>query len=161
MLLDTELADDFLYRYKMLMVYLNNGEIPEGMEGFAAIRSEIYDCLDVLNEDMSEVVGSDFLSGLRGAAYGDFIYLKKYKDGYVFKHIESGVYYQTVALTTPLEEMMEEFIVVNTAIIPFNGLFVCDGLITSGNVALGKGLMKEVREGYQQAKKAGSLRKIV
>ncbi len=157
MLLDTELSDDFLYKYKMLMVYLNNGEMPCDIEGFAAKRTEIYDCLDEINESMSEAVGSEFLSCLQDAVYGDFIYLKKYKDGYAFKHIESGIYYRAVALTTPLEEFMNEFVVVNTTIIPFNGRFVCDGLITSSNVALGKGIMKEVREGYHQARKVGSL----
>ena len=160
MLLDTAHADDFLYKYQLLMVYLNDGEIPNGKEGFAAIRPEIYECLDELEESMLEFVGSEFLSNLREAAFGEFVYLKKYKEGYVFKHIETGCYYQTLTLTTPLDEMLDEFIVVNTAIVPFRGSFVCDGLITSSNVALGKGLMKEVREGYHQAKKDGSLRRI-
>lgn len=161
MLLDTDLANDFLYKYQMLMVYLNDGEIPSGMEGFASIRPEIYDCLDELNESMSQIVGADFIHNLRGAIYGEFVYLKKYKGCYAFKHIESEKYYQAFALTTPLEEILREFVVIKTALVPFSGYLVCDGLLVSGNVALGKGLIAEVKKGYHQAKKAGLLGKIV
>jgi len=147
-LIDTKLAHEFLYNYQMIMTYLNHGEIPDGKDGFAALRTEIYICLDEIDEAMADVVGAEFISNLKNAVYGDFIYLEKNKNGYVFKHIDSGVFYQALALTTPLEDMIKEFVVIQTALIPFHEYLVCDGLVIATNITLGKTIVKDIREEY-------------
>ena len=160
MLIERNLADDFLYKYQMVMMYLNDGLLPNGALEFAAIRPEIYNCLNEIDDAMSGVVGADFVANLRRSVYGRFIYLKKYKDGYAFMHIETGAFYVAVALTTRIEELSKEFAVVDTALIPFNGTLVCDGLLAACNVTLGKNYIKEIRDAYWKAKRDNSLVKL-
>jgi hypothetical protein len=76
-------------------------------------------------------------------------------------HIETGAFYMAFALTTRIEELSKEFAVVNTALIPFNGILVCDGLLTTYNVTLGKNYIKEIRDAYWKAKRSGSLIRFV
>ena len=80
MLVQRSIADDLLYKYQAVMMYLNGGLLPNGALEFAAIRPEIYNCLDEINDAMSGVVGGDFVNNLRRAVYGKFIYLKNYPD---------------------------------------------------------------------------------
>ena len=161
MLIERNIADDFLYKYQAVMMYLNGGLLPDGALEFAVIRPEIYNCLDEINDAMSGVVGGDFVNNLRRAVYGKFIYLKNYKDGYAFMHIETGAFYMAFALTTRIEELSKEFAVVNTALIPFNGILVCDGLLATYDVTLGKNYIKEIRDAYWKAKRSGSLIRFV
>ena len=70
---------------------------------------------------------------------------------------ESGVYYRVVALTTPLEELLPEFCYIETAIVPFENYLICDGLVFSKNISIGKNMAKEVRNGYWEAKRTGKL----
>ena len=109
MLIQRSIADDLLYKYQAVMMYLNGGLLPNGALEFAAIRPEIYNCLDEINDAMSGVVGGDFVNNLRRAVYGKFIYLKNYKDGYAFMHIETGAFYMAFALTTRIEELSKEY----------------------------------------------------
>ena len=160
MLLRKKLADSFLYKYQIIMVYLNNGEIPSGMHHFAAIRPEIYECIDEINENMVSIVGHSFISSLRKAVFGQFIYLKKYNDGYVFQHVDSGQFYQVLGLTSPIDDLCPEFSIVETALIPYEGTWVCDGLLIAKDASIGPNMSKELRDGYKKAKLDGSLVKI-
>jgi hypothetical protein len=101
MLLDKIMADDFLTYYKSIMKLLNGGREPDGFKEYAALRPLIYENIDEIAEVVSELVGLDFVSAVKSDIFGKFIYLKKYKKGYILQNIETGKYYQVVALTTP------------------------------------------------------------
>lgn len=157
MLIPEEHADLFLKKYQLIMAYLNEGVMPGGMEEFAALREDVYLAFEDEEDVYKEIAGSSFVDSLKAASFGNFVYLKKYKDGYVFQNIESGRYYRALALTTNLEEFLPEFCVVTTALVPYNDYLVCDGLVFMSNTLLGKNMIKDVRDGYWEAKRNGSL----
>lgn len=157
MLVHQELADTFLEKYKNVMANLNGGVLPSEIEEYVALRPEIYRRIEDIDKNCRELVGKHFIESLRSAACSTFVYLKKYRNGYVLLDTESGIYYQVVALTTPLEELLPEFCYIETAIVPFEKYLICDGLIFFKNVLIGKNMTKEVRDGYWEAKRAGKL----
>ncbi|ELB2899438.1 hypothetical protein QNE73_004506 [Vibrio alginolyticus] len=160
MLIESKLAEKFLFEYQLVMTYINNGKIPEGLADFVALRDELYDCVSEVKANMSHAVSSELLESLDNAIYGRFIYVKKYKDGYVFLYPDSNQYYQVKGLTSLIEEMCPEYSVVNTAILPFSGELICDGLLVPFNASFGSAMKKEIRDGYWLAKKSGTLIKI-
>ncbi|MHC4525590.1 MAG: hypothetical protein ACYSU8_08670, partial [Planctomycetota bacterium] len=82
---------------------------------------------------------------------------RKYKNWYAFQNLDTNQYFTALGLTSPIEEMVEDFSIVKTALVPYQGPIVCDGLIVNENVLLGKNMMKDCRDGYNQAKKSGEL----
>lgn len=161
MLIHKELADTFLEKYKNVMTYLNGGILPSEIEEYAALRPEIYKRIEDIDENCRKLVGKQFIESLRFAIRSTFVYLKKYRNGYVLQDTESGVYYQVVALTTPLEELLPEFCYIETAVVSFKNHLICDGLVLSKNILIGKNMAKEIRDGYWEAKRAGELVKSV
>ena len=157
MLLDDCVSDEFLSKYKAVIAYLNNGVYPDGSEGYAALRGEIFIHLDEIQEDLVDVVGMDFIDSLRAGVFGAFIFLKRYQRGYVLQHIDTGVFYQAACLNTPLDSLVDEYSVITTALIPYANGLVCDGLVLSHQTLLGKNMAKEARDGYWAAKRSGHL----
>ncbi|MDT9702484.1 hypothetical protein, partial [Streptomyces sp. P17] len=79
MLIESELAEKFLFEYQLVMTYINNGKIPEGLADFVALRDELYNCISEVKANMYLAVSRELLESLDNAIYGRFIYLKKYK----------------------------------------------------------------------------------
>jgi hypothetical protein len=161
MFLPTEIAEEFLEKYKLLMKLLNGGVCPNGVKEYAPLRGVIYEKLNEIEELYSGDIGSEFVNSLKRGVLGKFVYLKPYKDGYAMYSLEKDLYYLCFALTTPLEEYVQEYSIMTTAIVPFQGFIVCDGLIVHHNVSLGKNMAKEYRDGYWHARKSGQLIKVV
>nr|WP_067293668.1 hypothetical protein [Marinobacterium profundum] len=157
MLIDKKLADLFLYHYKAVMVFLNGGAEPDGFKGYGFLRPLIFKDNEDLEEGITDIVGIDFFNSIKSGIFGKFVYLKKYQKGYILKSIDTGKYYQVAALTTPLEELIGDYSVIETAIIPYTNKLVCDGLILSCGVSIGKNMAKEIRDGYWEAKRSGEL----
>jgi len=155
MLVNNFVANEFLASYKAVLTEINEGILPQDID-------EYVECRDLLYSDSVSIadcknVSDDFKDALAKAICGQFIYLKKYKNRYVFQHLDTNRYFAGLALTSPIEEMVEEFSIIETALVPFRGIIVCDGLIVNKNVLLGPNMMKECRDGYHQAKKTGDL----
>jgi hypothetical protein len=157
MLIDKKSADEFLFRYKAVMAFLNDGAEPVDIELYAALRSHIFEKIAEIAEDVEGIAGPDFVHALKSGLFGKFIYLKKYQKGYILKHVDSGKYYEVVALTTPLEEIVPEYSVIDTAIIPYANRLMCDGLVCSYGIYIGKNMAREIRDGYWLARRAGEL----
>ncbi len=157
MLIREEQADIFLEKYKSIMTHLNGRVLPSGIEEYAALRSEIYEHIEDIDKNCKELVGEQFIESLRSAICTNFVYLKKYRNGYILQDAKSGIYYQVAALTTPLEEFLPEFCYIETAIVPFENYLICDGLVFSNNVLIGKNMAKRIRDGYWEAKRTGEL----
>lgn len=139
------------------MAVLNGGCCPDDIQGYASLRPLIFQNIDSLEKEISSVVDQSFISSIKSGVYGKFVYLKKYQKGYILQHIDTNKYYQVAALTTPLEELIGEYCLITTAIIPYANQLVCDGLVLSHGVIIGKNMAKEIRDGYWQAKKSGEL----
>jgi len=157
MLLKPELASEFLSKYKSILTHINSGQPPSDMKEYVAARSKLYDDSTSFNSALKKAEEIDFVEPLKSAVHGEFVYLKKYKNGYIFKKLDTGVFYQVTALTSPLENLVHEYSIIKTALLPFSNQFVCDGLISWANTLLGKNLAKEIREAYWEAKKAGNV----
>ena len=155
MLVDKDLADEFLGSYKKLFWFLNGGQEPENLECYVDLRLQIYDEKD--KQKFEEVVGKEFSDSLENAVFGKFVFLKKYHNGYVFQNLENELYYQARGLNSPIEKIVEEYSIIETAIVPFKNFILCDGLIANQGITLGKNMAREIREGYWTAKKSGSL----
>lgn len=152
MLVAPDLAARFLAAYKELMQALNQGVEPDTLEKYAQLRAQIYDYRDNQPQVYDNALVPEWLNTINNAVFGDFIYLKKYQKGYVFQEMKTGIFYQVKALTTPLEDSLPDYIVVKTALIPFEGHWLCDGLLNH-KALIGKNMAKELRDAYAQAKK--------
>lgn len=160
MLLNPELAVDFLNKYKAVLSWINAGKSPETIEEFADLRSQLYldpDHISQISHSIPKVVDDDFIRAVKQAVYGEFIYLKKEKCGYIFQKADTAVFYQTAAITSPLEDMIDDYSMVETALLPFANQLVCDGLIASKRIVLGRNMIKAIREAYKDAKKKGTV----
>ena len=157
MLIEDQLADIFLQKYKGIMAYLNEGQYPDSIEEYTSLRSSIYENINQIKEDMFEMIGQDFFRSIESGVFGKFTFLKRYKQGYILQHIETGIFYQVFCLTTPLDDLVEEYSIIETALIPYANKIVCDGLIIRSGVLIGNGMAKELRDGYWAAKRSGEL----
>ena len=157
MLLKPELAAEFLLKYKTILTYANSGIPPGNIEEYVDARTKLYDDSACFRATLEKVKYIDFVESLNSAIHGDFVFLKKYKNGYIFKKLDTGIFYQASALTSPLENLMNDYSIIKTTLLYFSNQFICDGLIASTNTVLGKNLAKEVRESYWEAKRAGKV----
>ena len=157
MLVKTEIANEFPQKYKHLMRLLNNDAEPKNINKYAILREQIYKDIERIEKSFSEIIGVDFISSLRLGDFGRFAYLQKYKAGYAMCSLQNKKYYLVLALTTPLEEFVNNYSIITTAIIPYKGFILCDGIIVSQNITIGKNMSKDLRDEYWLAKKNSEL----
>ncbi len=157
MLVSKDVSDSFLEKYKSLMTHFNDGREPGEINAYIHLRKLLFEHLRQENKAIVNIVGNDFYHCLKQAHYGEFIYLKKYRAGYVFKKLDDDLYYQALALTTPLDEIIEDYSVIEVALIPYKSCLICDGLIVRRHILIGKNMAKELREGFWTAKRSGEL----
>lgn len=155
MLVNTTIANKFLASYKTLLTEVNSGKTPQDTNEFAECRKTLYS--DSISIAEYKSIDEDFKNAVSKSIFGKFIFLKKYKNWYAFQHIETGQYFAALGLTSPIETMIKDFSVIETALVPYKGLIVCDGLIVKNNILLGKNMTKNCRDNYFQAKRSGDL----
>ena len=155
MLVNSSIANDFLSSYIAVLTEINDGIQPQNTEEYIECRDFLYS--DLASLSTYKNISRDLKNAVKKVVYGQFIYLKKYKDWYAFQHLDTNQYFAALGLTSPIEEIVEEFSIIETALVPYQGSIVCDGLVVKKNVLLGSNMMKECRDGYHQAKKSGYL----
>jgi len=155
MLVNSIIANEFLASYKAVLAEVNGGKSPQNINEFVECRKSLYSNSMSIAEYTS--IAEDFKNALSKSIYGQFIFLKKYKSWYAFQHMATNQYFAALGLTSPIETMVEDFSIIETALMPFRGLIVCDGLIVNTNILLGKNMIKNCRDGYFQAKRSGDL----
>ncbi len=141
-LLEPSLAALFLRQYKRLLADVA-GKPLAGIADFEQARKILYE--NNLNKTypMDSEYEPSFIDAVRNAQYGMFIYAKEYRQGYALKSKDNAWYFVT-ALTTGLEELVPDWVVIDTAVIPFHGQYVCDGLVVDRNVLIGKNMINEM-----------------
>ena len=141
-LLEPSLADNFLQQYKQLLSELS-GEQLSGATQFAEARHALYETGRNTCHPMHHPYDAPFINAIRGAVFGSFVYAKPYRQGYALKD-ENGKWYCVTALTTPLEELVPEWVMIRTAVLTFRGYTICDGLVVNRNVFVGKNMVHEM-----------------
>ena len=141
-LLQPSLAAQFLDQYKRLLSEVA-GRSLEGLPDFEEARYALYK--DGFNKTcpMGTSYDRPFIDAVRGATYGTFVYAKRYKQGYALKD-RNGIWHCVAALTTPLEELVPDWIFIETAVLPFHSRDVCDGLLVNRNVFIGKNMISSM-----------------
>ena len=152
MLVNQDVAARFLAAYKELMQALNQGVEPENMEQYAKLREMIYFYRNNHPQVYEDALIPEWLNTIKNAVFGEFIYLKKYQKGYVLQEMTTGTFYQVKGLTTNLEDSLPEFMIVKTALLPFEDEWLCDGLLIH-KTELSKEDARAARDAYAEAKK--------
>jgi hypothetical protein len=98
--------------------------------------------------------------GWKNFRYGDFTVGKIIRGrGLFMAHDDPKDYYFVCPLMTPFDQLLPEIpIIVRTAIIQFENVLICDGLISSYAVSFGPGLRAMINEWYINAKELNTIR---
>jgi hypothetical protein len=153
-LLDSSLASAFLVQYKRLL-----GDVAakplKSSNDYNEARNVLYK--DGLNKlyIFDSSYEESFVLAVRNAVHGMFIYAKKYKQGYPLKASDNA-WLCVKALTTPLEEMIPDWVVINTAVLPYGGFLVCDGLVVDRRTYIGPNMIKSMTQELKTERKKWS-----
>jgi hypothetical protein len=165
MLLPRESALRFIEGYKAILLrLLADAGLPRTRsitDDLAAARSHAKDvpalierAIDALQLEGSEVEPA-VASAVRSMKVDQWVYLRHTKTFAVFidKKVENA--YEVRALTTPLNELLDEPpFAMEMGLFEYEGLFVCDGLALNP-VALGPGYKAQLKAAYTAMRKAG------
>jgi hypothetical protein len=156
-LLKTTSANAFLDQYKRLLCAIAAKPL-KIINDYSEARKALYK--DGFNKSFAfdSSYEESFVNAVKNATYDMFVYAKKYRSGYALK-ASDGTWFCVKALTTPLEEMIPEWCVIDTAVLPYCGLIICDGLIVDRHVSIGPNMiasmtqdLKTERKKWQQMK---------
>ena len=92
---------------------------------------------------------------VRRAIHGMFIHAKKYKEGYALKASDNA-WLCVKALTTPLEEIIPDWVVIDTAVLPYGGFLICDGLVVNRHTYIGPNMIKSMTQELKAERKKWS-----
>jgi len=153
-LLDPSSAKTFLEQYKRLLGDIAAKPI-KSAEDYDDARKELY--RNGLNTHyvFNSLYEESFVDAIRKAIYGVFIYAKKYKEGYALKSMDNA-WHCVTALNTPLEKMIPEWVVIETAVLPYAGSLICDGLVVDRHTYIGPNMIKSMTQELKAERKKWS-----
>jgi hypothetical protein len=165
MLLPREHALRFINGYKpvLLRVLANTKTAAKGSinDDLASARSLLKDDRGLLETALSDLaaegspIEADVASAIRSIKIELWMYLKHTKTFAVFLDKEVKNAYAVRALTTPLNELVDEPpFAFEAGIFEFEGVYVCDGLALNP-VALGPGYRSQLKAAYSLLRKSG------
>ncbi len=158
-LLDSSRAHVFLEQYKRVL-----GDIAakpmKSVADYNEARKALY--RNGLNAHyvFSSLYEESFVLAVRKAIYGVFIYAKKYKEGYALKSLDNA-WHCVTALTTPLEKMIPEWAVIETAVLPYAGSLICDGLVVDRHTSIGPNMIKSMTQELKAERKKWSSNQLL
>jgi hypothetical protein len=96
-------------------------------------------------------------AGWKHRVAGSFVVWKHYKKHTIFLRDPDA--YAVLGLRSSLEEILPRPppMLVDAVLLPFDGVIVTDGLLTSKNVVLGPGIRRGVKEAYDLAVERGTV----
>ncbi len=150
-LIDPSHASTFLMQYKRLLVTIAAKPM-EDINDYIEARNKLYKKEFNKCYAFDSSYNESFVLAVRSSIYGMFIYAKKYKQGYAFRRLDN-TWLCVKALTTPLEELIPDWIVIDTAILPYEGFLVCDGLIADRKVLIGPNMIKSMTQELKTERK--------
>lgn len=104
----------------------------------------------------NETVEPTVVAAIRTLRLGQWIYLRHGKTLAVFLDKSNRNAYAVRALTTPLNELVDEPpFLLETGLIEFEGHFICDGLVRNP-IRLGSGYRSQLNAAYTHIRKQGN-----
>jgi hypothetical protein len=153
-LLDSSLASAFLAQYKRFLSDVAAKPMKSSNDYHEArnvLYKDGFNKLYVFDSSYKE----SFVLAVRSAIHGMFIYAKKYKLGYALKASDNA-WLCVKALTTPLEEMIPDWVVIDTAVLPYGDFLVCDGLVVNRQTYIGPNMIKSMTQELKTERKKWS-----
>ena len=174
MLLDPQDVDLFFSLHRTLMFFVNQRlkVIPDKLatpDEFAAlspqVRHKVRDALnahlDLIESFVDENPGHlsddelDIVRSWRHLVTGRFYVFRELKKHTVFlTTTDPAIAYGVLALSQPFEDLIGPYLPVmtQTVLLPFKGVIVYDGLMSSYNITFGPGIRRSLNENFKQAK---------
>ncbi len=174
MLLPTHELELFFKLHRALLFFVNQRltVIPDTLaspEEFAVlspgVRLKVRDALSANLDLIESFVGEnpahlsddelDIVRSWRHLVTGRFYVFRELKKYTVFLSTTSpAIAYGVVALSQPFEELIGPYLPVltQTVLLPFKGMIVYDGLMSSYNVSFGPGIRRNLAEDFKTAK---------
>jgi hypothetical protein len=104
----------------------------------------------------NEAVEPTVVAALRTLRLNQWVYLRQAKTFAVFLDKEIKSAYAVRALTTPLNELLDEPpFMLEAGLLEFEGHFICDGLVLNP-IALGPGYRAQLNSAYTRIRKEGN-----
>ena len=165
MLLPRDLALRFINGYKptLLRVLANagnkeTGEINTDLTAARTLAKDNPSLIEVALASLAEEgkpVEPDVASAIRSIRVELWLYVKHTKTFAVFLDAKAENGYAVRALTTPLNELVDEPpFAFEAGIFEYEGMFVCDGLVLNP-IALGPGYRSQLKAAYSLLRKSG------
>jgi hypothetical protein len=110
-----------------------------------------------VDENPAHLVGDelDIVRSWQHLVHGNFYVFREWKKYTVFlSSAEQPVAYGVLGLSQPFEDLIGPYlpVLVETVLLPFKGMIVYDGLMSSYNVTFGGGIRRSLNESFKQAK---------
>jgi hypothetical protein len=174
MLLTPEDAELFFKLHRVLMFFVNQRlrVLPDDVaspEEFSSLPPDVRlkvrdaflyhtDLIGAFVEENPAGLTSDELDIVRSwqhLVHGKFYVFRQLKKYMVFLSTDKQpVAYGVLALTQPFEELVGPYLPVltETVLLPFQGMIVYDGLMTSYRISFGPGIRRSLNESFKEAK---------
>src|SRR5258708_3846285 len=174
MLLEPQDVELFFRLHRSLMFFVNQRlkVVPDDIanaDAFAAlspqVRLKVRDALNAHVELIESFVGEnpahlsddelDIVRSWRHLVAGRFYVFRELTKYTVFlTTTDPAIAYGVLALSQPFEELIGPYLPVltQTVLLPFKGMIVYDGLMSSYNISFGPGIRRSLSEGFREAK---------
>ncbi len=156
MLIAFEDACAFLRGYRSLLSR-QWGTEPGSIEQWVEARTALFENEGRWHELAESPEEKEVAQALDQRLCGRFIYHKTYKDHSALFHAETNRFYAVLCLTTDFPELLGEYTLIETCIVPFRGNIACDGLLVGGRIYFGSNMTRNFRDEYWQARRSGQL----
>lgn len=174
MLLERQDVDLFFRLHRTLMFFVNQRfkvipACPASPDAFATlspeVRVKVRDAL-IANLDLIETFVAenpanlskdelDIIHSWRHLVTGKFYVFRELKKYTVFLSATNlAIAYGVLALSQPFEDLIGPYlpVMVRTVLLPFKGVIVYDGLMSSYRISFGGGIKRMLNESFQEAK---------
>jgi len=180
MLLSKDESHDFFSNYFPMLFYaaVYEGLIPQTFALIDMINTPMeikIKARDVLlgDKEISDYFKKDnkhtltkerltFVNAVQSGILSDFILLKQTKMFSVLQNADNGKFYHVHNISESFSEMLSYIpTYIMTAIFNFNGKIVCDGLISGGNIHLGKNIEQRITVEYNNCKRNKMVNELI
>src|SRR5947209_1725825 len=174
MLLEPKNVELFFKLHRTLMFFVNQRlkVVPDDIanaDAFAAlspqVRLKVRDALNANVDLIESFVGEnpahllddelDIVRSWRHLVHGKFYVFRELEKYTVFLSTTSpAIAYAVLALSQPIEELIGPYLPVltQTVLLPFKGVIIYDGLMSSYNISFGPGIRRNLNQDFKEAK---------
>lgn len=158
MVLDPVTATHFIQAYKKLLLEIDGGIDPDRhlYEQLISARQKLSDAPDLLQPALARL--HEHGESIAGLQAGQWLYLRDTRAHSIFVEPHAELAYGVLGLTQRLKEVTgDSGVSIKTALLPFRGKVICDGLIANP-VWLGANYRRSFNELLVQIRAAGHFR---